>query len=205
MEQELYFGYPDDKEIELEKLMHIDDLMKRHRRIAIISMAASSVLLIISSALSTAWLDLIALIGYIIGIFNLYIMKMTYGHRLFIYAYKDYMTLEYYSVSRNFRTAVTVKYADISQCVFQNQYSEIMLVCKNSDSAEVKIYNRKSECVSDTKEKMICFKLNANTPEQGFFLYTASDLFEMKFDKRKMLGKFGDEEYYYKKIYGKNR
>ena len=49
----------------------------------------------------------------------------------------------------------------------------------------------------ECENKFVRLKLNERTPEQAFFIYVAPKLFKMQFNKKKALGKYGDESDFY--------
>lgn len=118
-----------------------------------------------------------------------------------IKAYKNRMHLVLYNGIGGEKQEISLDYDDIVKGVFLNKYTAVMLVYRESKNSYVKYYNENGKEIQKNRSEIIRIPINQNTPEQGFFLYTAPKLFNMEFDKKKMLAKFSDEEDYYNKVY----
>ena len=200
MEEELIFSYPDnDSQVkEHEKLIQIRSKRKKQ---AVFGFIISAGILLISTAAHIKLLDYAAYAGFIFTAVMLYAMRFGLSNRLMIKAYNSHMQLIFYNGIGGEKQEIFLDYDDIVKGIFLNKYTEVMLVYRESKNSYVKYYNENDKEIQKNRSEIIRIPLNQNTPEQGFFLYTAPKLFKMEFDKKKMLGKFSDEEDYYNRIY----
>lgn len=105
-------------------------------------------------------------------------------HFLFIKAYEKEMELTILQNEK--KTVCPIVYDDILSMKFENKYSKIEMCFLNEDG----------------KMEVKTILLNSQTPEQGFFLWTAPELIKkFKPNKKKISKLFGSEEAYYDKIF----
>ena len=201
MEEELIFSYPDDDKIVTEQFEKLIQIRSKRKKLALFGLIFSCGILLISSATHIKFLDYVAYAGFIFSAVMLYAMRFGLSNRLMIKAYNNRMHLVFYNGIGGEKQEISLDYDDIVKGVFLNKYTSVMLVYRESKNSYVKYYNENGKEIQKNQSEIIRFPINQNTPEQGFFLYTAPKLFNMEFDKKKMLGKFSDEEDYYNGIY----
>lgn len=195
MNEELFI-YPAESENTFLKYKMLCKKRRKTLLIMLISLLIAVVSLCLSNVYDVSFLYYIALVFFLLSAVSIYDAKGQYKSQLEIRAYNDHIELDYYSVGVSpMCKSVNAKYDDIVEGYLQENFTQVMLVFKagsscvtgkNSDGKEI-----------DCENKFVRFQLNEHTPEQAFFIYTAPQLFPMRFNKKKALGKFGDESDYY--------
>lgn len=195
--EKLIFLYPSEEENIAETFEKIKKIRSKKQKKSVIFLLFSGVFLIISSAFHVTILDYFALAGLALFIISLYELRFLLASKLVIRAYENHIEFEYYSFTKQPLIKVSAMYKEIQQAYLMNKYKEVVIIFNNDDCIA---YCDSKGNIKKSNQKIVRFQLNSKTPEQGFFLYTAPKLFNVKFNKKKMLGKFGDEDDYYNNI-----
>lgn len=195
--ENLIFMYPSEEENIAETFEKIKKIRSKKQKKSVIFLLFFGVFLIISSALHITVLDWFAIAAFILFMISLYDLRLFICSKLVIKAYENHIEFEYYSFTKQPLVKVSALYDEIQQAYLMNKYKEVVLIFNTNDCV-VSLDNEGN--ILKGNEKIVRFQLNSQTPEQGFFLYTAPKLFNVKFNKKKMLGKFGDEDDYYNNI-----
>lgn len=212
MNEELQFGYP-AKETDIEGTIALQSVEWRKSSFKIICVAFLSMLCFIfmlyfNGILQTVFTAL-ACIGFA-AFMLLYKSKkpITNGHFLCINAYESYVDFDFYSTySQAYHTHAHLDYRDIKNVSFgkslgsnklKSDYGRVAIAYYNtSGNTEVKRFDTSGKELPINKESFLYFDLNTNTPEQGFFFYTAHKLFPINYDRKKIVRRFGDEDSFY--------
>lgn len=193
----LIFLYPSEEENIAETFEKMKKIRAKKQKKSAIFLLISGVFLIISSAFHISFLDYFAIAGFALFMISLYELKFFIASKLVIRAYESHIEFDYYSFTKQPLIKISASYNEIQQAYLMNKYNEVVIIFNNNQC--INSYDNNGNLVK-SNENIVRFRLNSNTPEQGFFLYTAPKLFDVKFNKKKMLGKFGDEDDYYSNI-----
>lgn len=206
-EQEiLQFQYPIGDDIE-----HLEALMYREVNGKMTFKRSTFFLILGTLFMLLSVLLLNSLIIYIIGLFMIFFAigiakrSLFAKHLLEIEAYESYVFLRYYNTANDMITELMLDYADIKGCLIDtDDYTSVRLIyslgSEKSNQIAYRLSNNK-EVISERQSGEIFIRLNPNTPEQAFFLYSASKLFNTNYKQWKIVKRFGTEEEYYSRIY----
>lgn len=201
----LQFQYPVGDDIEsLESVIYSDTSSNKLFIKAMIPFIIGTICLFISILIINS---LLLFVGGLMAIFvSIGIARQSIfsKHLLEIEAYETLVFFKYFSTSSDEITELALDYSDIKGCFIDtDNYTTVRLVyslqSENSSSRVIKLST--GELTEQGKSGTIIFRLNPNTPEQAFFLYSANKLFRTNYKQWKIVKHFGTEEDYYEKIY----
>lgn len=210
MDEETYevlqFQYPvDDDRTALEADMILGENGKSIFIKSCIALGIGAVALAIELLFySSLWLLLLGLAGIALSVIIAKRGAWT-KHLLEIDAYESFISFTYYNAGSDELVYLTLDYSDIKGCLIDtDNYTAARLIytLSSENSSQRKVKLSTTELIEEGQQGQIIIRLNSNTPEQAFFLYTAHKLFRTNYKQRKIVKRFGTEEEFYKKIYG---
>lgn len=213
MNEELQFGYPAEKRKDIEDLLIVQSA-KWKKGTLMLFIALFSFLFFFtmtlyyqSGTVHTIFmiLSLISLLVFIIQ-YKFKTSANRIAHFLCINAFETYIDLDYFSTYNTaYHTHAHLLYSDIQGVHFGKSYNSTKMdygkihftYYNKSGLTFVKRYDQQGKEYPPVKDCFISFELNKNTPEQGFFFYTAHKLFKVDYNRKKIVKKYGDEDCFY--------
>lgn len=204
MNEELQYGYPADMDdLDLDVIQyHYNNNQRLKKRICLLTAMVMFLILVycitLSSIAGTA-----VLISVVFEIIFFSLFKKIKSHALVIEAYESYIDLQFYTSEHSYSTNAHLLYSDIMALNLSDKYDKVTVSYVNRSG---KSYVRQvgadgtEQARKPKLDNFFSAELNPYTPEQGFFLYYAHKLFDVKINqkaRKKILKKFGDEEMFF--------
>lgn len=204
MNEELQYGYPADMDdLDLDVIQyHYNNNQRFIKRIILLTAIVMILILVYCITLSSiAGAALIICVVCDIIFFSLF--KKIKSHALVIEAYESYIDLQFYTSEHSYSTRAHLLYSDIMALNLSDKYDNVTISYVNrSGKSYVRLIGADGteQARKPKHDNFFSAELNPYTPEQGFFLYYAHKLFDVKINqktRKKILKKFGDEEMYF--------